>query len=286
MSARLRRTGVGLATLLVALGVRAGEARADQGQLLMTGGASMLEGSAGGGLVPWAVLSGYGTEDGIGGSIGLTRARVDDYTLDVYAGSVTLWNRMEVSLAHHRFDAQPFDTVLRQNVLGLKLRLFGDFVYTSWPQVSAGVQLKHNLDFDLPEAVGARRRSGVDGYLSASKLFLGGFFGYNLSLSGTLRATRANQMGLLGFGGDRRGGHRLVFEGSAALLLNRRTAIGYEYRQKPDNLRFATEDAFQDVFLAYFLNKRLSLVAAYTALGSVATFDAQDGWYLSLQGSF
>src|SRR5438874_9832371 len=34
---------------------------AGDGRLLATGGATQIEGSAGGGIVPWAVLSGYAT---------------------------------------------------------------------------------------------------------------------------------------------------------------------------------------------------------------------------------
>jgi hypothetical protein len=33
---------------------------ADNGRLLATGGVSSLEGAAGGGITPWAVLAGYG----------------------------------------------------------------------------------------------------------------------------------------------------------------------------------------------------------------------------------
>ena len=35
-------------------------------KLLLTGGVSNIEGSAGGGLTPWAVIGGYGTADEIG----------------------------------------------------------------------------------------------------------------------------------------------------------------------------------------------------------------------------
>lgn len=246
----------------------------------------MVEGAAGGGLVPWAVISGYGAEGEFGGAIAFTRVRVPDYKLDTWSGSFAFRNRVELSLAHQRFDAERFDTIIRQNLVGIKLRLFGDFIYTQLPQVSAGVQLKHNLDFDLPRAVQADDRSGVDYYLSASKLLVGKVFGYNLALNGTARATRANELGLLGFGGDRKDGYSLVLEGSAALMLNSRAMIGYEYRQKPHNLGFAEEDAWQDIFGAYFLNKRLALVIAHTRFGSIASFEHQNGWYLSLQGSF
>ena len=40
---------------------------ADQGRLLATGGATSLEGQAGGGIVPWAVLAGYAEEGEWGG---------------------------------------------------------------------------------------------------------------------------------------------------------------------------------------------------------------------------
>jgi hypothetical protein len=263
----------------------AASAHADQGRLLGTGGATVLEGSGGGGLVPWATLSGYDTEDGIGGAIAATRVRVDDFSLDAYSGSLSFWNRLELSLSHHRFRLEPFDTVLEQHMVGAKLRVGGDFIYTRMPQISIGAQLKHNLDFELPQAVGARHRSGVDYCASASKLFLGGFFGYNLLVNGTLRATRANHLGLVGFGGDRRSGYSLRPEVSVAVMPTHNSALGYEFRAKPDNLRFAREDDWQDVFFAYFINKRLALVAAYAELGSVAGFRGQNGWYLSLQGS-
>ena len=38
----------------------------DQGKLLATGGVSAVEGEGGGGLTPWALISGYGTRDGVG----------------------------------------------------------------------------------------------------------------------------------------------------------------------------------------------------------------------------
>jgi len=55
----------------------AGSACADTGgRLLATGGVTNIEGSAGGGIVPWAVLSGYGTRDEWGGDAFATRVRL------------------------------------------------------------------------------------------------------------------------------------------------------------------------------------------------------------------
>ena len=36
------------------------------GRLLLTGGVSTIEGAGGGGLVPWALIGGYGTRDEVG----------------------------------------------------------------------------------------------------------------------------------------------------------------------------------------------------------------------------
>ncbi len=58
-----------------------------------------------------------------------------------------------------------------------------------------------------------------------------------------------------------------------------------EYRQKPDNLSFAREDDWYDVFVGWFPTKRVSLVAAWSDLCSIAGLDDQKGLYLSLQVS-
>lgn len=266
-------------------------AHAGDGRLLATGGASMVEGSAGGGLVPWAVLSGYATREQVGATAFVTRLHLPDYRLDAHGAAFTWHNRLELSVARDRFDLGTLGkaigmpgAALRQDVFGAKLRLAGDAVYGPLPQISLGVQHKHNLDFAIPRLVGARRGRGTDLYLSATQVLLAGAAGYNLLWNVTLRSTDANQFGLLGFGGDR-GGRRLVGEGSLALLLDPHVAVGAEYRQKPDHLSFAREDNAEDLFVAWFPSKHVSLVAAYVSLGSIAGLRDQRGWYLSLQGS-
>jgi len=268
-------------------------AQARDGRLLATGGASQLEGAAGGGIVPWAVLAGYGTGDQDGGTAFYTRVDTGDYALDAYGVAYTFRNRLELSLARQRFDLGELQrrltlpwSALEQDIFGAKLRLGGDLVYTRLPQVSLGVQHKRLRDGTLPLAVGARDDQGTDVYLSASKLFLAGPGGRQLLLNGTLRSTRANQMGLLGHGGDRDNGRSLVVEGSAALLLNPRWVVGVEYRQKPDNLGFAGEQAWMDAFVGWFPNKHVAVVAAWAELGDIATLRDQRGAYLSLQLSY
>jgi len=279
-------------TLIAALALPASAIAAD-GRLLATGGATQFEGSAGGGLVPWAVLSGYGTDEQDGGTAFVTRVDTGDYSLDATGVAYTFRNRVELSYARQRFGlgelqrrlALPTDR-FDADVIGAKVRLGGDLVYTAMPQVSLGVQHKRQLDFAIPSAVGARDDSGTDVYVAASKLFLAAAFDRHLLVNATLRSTRANQAGLLGFGGDRKAGRSLVLESSVAVLLDPQWAVGVEYRQKPDNLGFAREDDWKDAFVAWFPNKHVAVVAAYADLGSIATLDKQHGAYLSLQASF
>jgi hypothetical protein len=133
---------------------------------------------------------------------------------------------------------------------------------------------------------GARDDDGVDVYLSAAKLFLGGALGYNLFLNGTLRYTDANETGLLGFSGPDGSNHSLNAELAAAILFSRRFVAGVEYRQKSSNLSGLPEDDWYDVFFGYFPNRHVSIVAAYVNLGEVATLEGQTGWYLAIEGSF
>ena len=245
----------------------------------------MTEGTAGGGVVPWAMLAGYADESEWGGTAWLSGAEPKDFSLNAFGAAVSWNNRIELSASRQSFD---IDSVapgesLEQNIIGIKTRLYGDLIYTRAPQISVGLLYKHNDTFDIPNAVGANDDSGVDVYLAASKLWLDGVFHRSVFLNATLRASRANQMGLLGFGGDLNNKHELLAEFSAGVFINRAWVIGAEYRQKPDNLSFAREDDWQDVFVGWFPNKRVAVVAAWAGLGSIAGFDDQNSVYLSLQ---
>jgi len=119
--------------------------------------------------------------------------------------------------------------------------------------------------------------------VSATKLWLAGLAGRNLLLNGTLRYTRANQFGLLGFGGDRNDQLRLQPEVSAAVMLNDRLAVGGEWRWKPDNLGAFQEQDAGDVFVAWFPSRYVALTVAYAKLGAIAGKPDQKGAYASLQ---
>jgi hypothetical protein len=260
-----------------------------QGRLLATGGVTEIEGAAGGGIVPWALVAGYGTDDEIGATFAYTYLDITDFRLQSTSVSVGIHDRVELSLARDRLglgSTVPGHSI-DQDVFGLKVRAFGDAVFDQdrWlPQVAVGAQFKRNGDFDfVPKALGAKRASGTDFYVAATKVFLAGLAGRNVLLDATLRATRANQLGLLGFGGDLNDRYRPMFEGSAAVFLTDRIGIGYEFRQKPNNLSAFRESAYQDVFAAWLPNKHVALTAAFARLGTIANQPNQRALYLSAQ---
>lgn len=262
-----------------------GSALADS-KIIATGGATNIEGSAGGGIVPWAVINGYASSGEWAVNAVGSRVGVDDFSLNVIGASVSYDNNWEWSVARQTFKLDTLGGELRQDIFGLKYHVAGELLYTALPQISVGIQYKKHRDFALPRAVGAKDDSGVDLYIAASKVYFNQFIGRNLLLNATLRATKANQIGLLGFGSETDNGYQLMFEGSAALLLNYNLAIGVEFKQKPNQLAFATEQHWRDIFGAWFINKHLSLVAGYVDLGDIAGFTNQQGYYLSLEGSW
>lgn len=266
-------------------------------RLWATGGVSTIEGSAGGGLVPWAVLGSYASDEEWGGTLALSQAETDDYSLSVTGAGLNWNNRVELTVARQTLDLDELVFTLKegfglaqdelnQDIIGAKVRLAGNVLYSPWGQWSASVQYKRQRDFTVPKAIGARDDSGTDLLLNASKLFFAAVLDRNLLVNGTARATKANQGGLLGFGGDRNNDYELMAEASVGVFVNRQWLVGAEYRQKPDNLSFASEDNWWDLFVAWVPDRRLAVTAALVNLGDIATLDDQQGLYLSLQGSF
>ncbi|MEP7157055.1 MAG: DUF3034 family protein [Betaproteobacteria bacterium] len=284
---------------------------ADQGKLLATGGVSQVEGAGGGGLAPWALITGYGTRDSIGANVHYTRVNTNDQSLATYGVAVGVFDRVELSFANQEFKfhegllSMKGQTRIRQDIVGVKVKLFGDIVYdqdTWMPQVAIGAMHKKNKGLDIPvlgvtgfspKNLGAKSDDGTDVYVSATKLYLSESILANV----TLRATKANQFGLLGFGGDRHDSYRLQPEASLAYLFTRKLALGVEYRAKPHNLIADNEGAAYDIFLAYFPTRNFSLTLAYVDLGTIGkeiakSFGASDygsrqrGGYLSAQVGF
>ena len=265
----------------------------ESGKLLETAGVTSVEGAGGGGLVPWAMITGYGTRDAVGANAHYTHVALPDFSLDTTGAAVGLYDRVELSYTRQWFDTGRTGAKLGltdgftfdQDIYGAKVRVFGDTVYDqdSWlPQLAVGVQHKVNNQRTILAAIGAKSAQGTDFYLAATKLFLA----HSVLVDATVRATRANQFGILGFGGDRHAGYSPQAELSLAYLFSRHVAFGAELRTKPDNLRFAREDDAYDIFAVWFLNKHLSATLAYANLGHIAAQHVQNSVYLSLQAGF
>ena len=308
-----RRSPLAATTLALACAtwLAATPARADTGKLLLTGGVSTVEGAAGGGLSPWAVIGSQAAEGETGASAYLSRAVTQDYGLSAAGVAVGINDRVELSFGHQDFNTRATGTALglpglhlKQDILGAKLRVAGDAVLDSdspMPQIAVGVQAKRlrssGLDGTL-NALGAKR-DGVDLYVSATKLFLA----QGILVNGTLRATQANQNGLLGFGatlGGADNGVQFMPELSVAWLLSKNLAVGFEYRAMPNQLERAgaaaglgnglRADDWMDLFVAWAPSKNVSLTAAYVDLGRIvpATTSGkkQTGVYVSAQVAF
>jgi hypothetical protein len=282
--------------------IGAAGAQADGYRILATGGVTNLEGSAGGGIVPWAVISGYGTDEQADTTAFYTNVTTPNFTLNDIGLAAGFGNIVEISAANQRFGLGPTGDLalnvgpnyeLRQDIVGVKVRLYGDIVYDqdSWlPQLALGAHYYDNTSklgsAYTVEALGAKSNTGEDYYLAATKLWIGGFFGRDLLGDITLRATKANQDGLLGFGGDLDNSYKVEPEVSLAVLLSQDVAVGGEYRRMPQELKVATQKDWADAFVAYFPNKNVSLTFGYATLGSIAGVPNQDGLYISATASF
>jgi hypothetical protein len=307
---------IGQLALAACAAAACGLAQADTGKLVLTGGVSSIDGAAGGGLTPWAVIGSNATEGEVGVSAHASHLGTRDYSLATYGAAVGWNDRVEASIARQDFDASaaialngiaPFGVApgqhVKMDILGLKVRVLGDAVLESdslLPQVAVGVQHKQVDPGSLGSVLDflGARRNGIDVYVSATKLFLGS----GVLLNATVRNTNANENGLLGFGASAPGKSSRSWqpEFSAAYLLRRDIAVGAEYRFKPDNLEplgraaglgsALRESDWKDVFVAWAPSRNLSLTLAYVDLGRVVpgiTGDRrQSGFYLSAQAAF
>ncbi|MCZ8529582.1 DUF3034 family protein [Alteromonas sp. PRIM-21] len=298
---------------------------ADSGsRLIASGGITGFEGTAGGGITPWAFIGGYTSKEEISYSANVQYLSLNDYSLTTAGAGISLFDRVEFSIQRQRLDisagltsnvfalltegavTNANSTTIEQDIVGAKVKLFGDGVFTqnSWaPQIALGAQYKKNRDVDsslslpdgtvpLPEVgvpllLGAKDDSGTDIYLSATKLWLGTPSGYNLLTNLTARYTKANVFGLLGFGAEGHDNAKVEWEGSVAVLISPTTAMGTEFRTQTNRLGgLAEEDTVVDAFIAYFPNKSISITAAYVDLGNLPLQESSSGFYLTVNGNF
>ncbi len=230
----------------------------NDGKVLLTGGVVTVDGAGGGGITPWATISGYGTRDGVNGGLHYTFAYLPNYSLSSYGATVGIYDRLELSYTRSTlptgstFDTvgliasllpatggtgiAPFNTTIEMDVFGAKLRLFGDAVYTSdslIPQVAIGAFYKDNKNADLLRTLQAADDKDWEAYVSVTKIY----FPFSTLVNFTGRYTSANQTGLTGFGyhntttGEVDDDKEFRYEISVATLVAKNTAFGFEYAQ-------------------------------------------------------
>ncbi|HVT36998.1 MAG TPA: DUF3034 family protein, partial [Nevskiaceae bacterium] len=124
------RTVVG-AGLLAAGALSSTAAQADwynDGKVLATGGVITVDGAGGGGITPWATISGYETKDGINGGLHYTWVYLPDYSLNSYGATVGFYDRLELSYTNSVLPTgSTFDTVgLLTTTLGSTVGLAGN----------------------------------------------------------------------------------------------------------------------------------------------------------------
>ncbi len=282
-------TGVGaIACLLAATGAQAA--------------VTNIDGQAGGGIVPWALLSS-------GPTVAYTHITTQNLNVDSLAVNTSFANRVEVSYARNMLNVNGTNATAVGGLVGanstdnvdnfgikVKLNDMGD----SMPQFAIGAVYKKvsgNLyDNVLKPALGVNN-SGTDIYAAASKILN---MGKTVLLNGVIRATKADELGLLGFGGGvtagAPSGYKLVPEVSAEVFAASNVVVGAEYRKMPNfSVAGATDGVLHpnsayDFHVVYVANKTFTLTAAYANLGEVApaatNTNRQNGLFLQGQVNF
>ncbi|KXS30375.1 MAG: Uncharacterized protein AWT59_3500, partial [Candidatus Gallionella acididurans] len=217
-----------------------------------------------------------------GPTVAISHLNTQNLDVNIVAANTSFANRVEVSYAHSMLDvtgsALGNNNIDAVDNFGLKVKLndMGD----SMPQFALGMVYKkasgNLVDNVLTPALGIDS-SSTDVYGAASKIVNVG--GKNVLLNGVLRATKANQMGLLGFGGGSTAGAKTGYsiepEVSVEMFAADNVVFGAEYRAQPNNSVAGTsgvlhQNSAYDLNVVYVANKNLTLTAAYANLGAVA----------------
>src|SRR5579872_7149589 len=72
----------------------------NNGKVLLTGGVSMTDGAGGGGITPWATITGYETRDGINGDLHYTYVNLPELAVNSFGAAVGFYDRVELSYAN------------------------------------------------------------------------------------------------------------------------------------------------------------------------------------------
>jgi hypothetical protein len=229
-----------------------------------------LEGVGGVAFNPLAYLAGNGTPEKADpnnrGPLGLPQfggwyVHLGDVSIDWTAigAAETLFDRVEVSYGREIIGWSGNKTITKNNI-GAKALLLPEADVV--PAVSIGAVWKHTT-FDVPAETDD---SGYDGYAVATKLIKA--LPRPVLLSGGAISTKGRTLGVLGFDENR----DTVFFGNVDVLPLDNVAIGFEYRQGAGFNDFKNAD-YWNAHGAWFVNKNLTLVAAYVDTGDEKATD-------------
>lgn len=262
-----------------------------------------IDGQAGGGLVPWALLSS-------GPTAAYTHINTQSLDVNSLAINTSFANRVEVSYAHNMLnDSAPVlnaggglvgNSTDNVDNFGIKVKL--NDMSDSMPQFAIGAVYKRasgNLANTLNTLLGVNT-SSTDVYGAVSKIVSMG--GKNVLLNGVLRATKANELGLLDFGGGSATpgastSYKIEPELSAEIFVASNVIVGAEYRRQPNyavagtgQATFLSQSSAYDFNVVYVANSNFTLTAAYVNLGAVAPaangYTRQNGLFLQGQVNF
>jgi hypothetical protein len=190
--------------------------------------------------------------------IGAFYANLNDKDIDwVTMGIATAINkRVEVSYGYELVAIGGAKNIHKSNVGAKVCALDENSFGQSWiPAVSVGSVFKQTTG-----QVTGSDKNGFDIYLVASKTITQ--TPVPVLLSAGVLSTQGHVNGILGFENKR----KEIFFGNIDLIPVSWLALGFEYKQGPDYGSWKDAD-YWNVHAGYFVNKNLTLVAAYTYAG-------------------
>lgn len=216
---------------------------------------------------------------------------LNDADINWYAASValTFFDRLEISYGYGFINARKYgDNSIKTHNLGAKLRILDENAFdTSWiPAVAVGGVYKHT-DSKTVDALGLDDY-GFDAYVVATKLITEA--PVPVLISGGVLYTDEVVNGVVGHND-----YDTVLFGNIDILPAENIAIGLEYKQGArvgDGIR---NHDYYDGHVAWFVNDKLTLVAAFAETGdkdkfyrrgSAKNLGVGSGLVLSLQYQF
>lgn len=204
--------------------------------------------------------------------VGAWYVNLNDADINWYAGSasLTLFKRLEISYGYGFINAHRYgDKSIETHNVGAKLRILDENAFdTSWlPAIAVGGVWKYT-DSKTVDALNLDD-NGFDAYVVASKLVTQ--TPVPVLLSAGLLYTDEVVNGVVGHNH-----YDLVAFGNIDILPAENVAIGFEYKQGArvgDGIR---NHDYYDGHVAWFVNKNLTLVAAFAETGDKDKF-TRDG---------